>query len=101
MGVDGSDGENGIFADVGMAMLEAGSGWRKQRFNEFGLAKFAEETEGIATNVFVRMLEVHSNAIAANSQYHFCSYKSECSTYHTRIISCFSFPLASSFGQIS
>jgi hypothetical protein len=33
--IDGVDGEDGVFADVGMAVFQAGAACRNQRFEEF------------------------------------------------------------------
>jgi hypothetical protein len=48
-----------------MAVLEAGSGGSKEWFDEFSLTQFAEKAKGVAADVFVRMLEIHSDAVAS------------------------------------
>jgi hypothetical protein len=55
--INGVDGENGIFANVGVTMLKTGTaGWDK-RFEQFGvLGNFLEEPEGGATDIFVWVL---------------------------------------------
>ena len=55
--VDGVYREDGVFADVGMTMFQAGAADRDQRFEEFSIFRdFLEETEGCAADIFVWML---------------------------------------------
>jgi hypothetical protein len=35
--IDGVDGEDGVFADVGMPVFQAGAACGNQRFEEFGV----------------------------------------------------------------
>lgn len=113
--VNGGHGEDGVLADVRMAVLEARSGGGQERLDQFGLAKLAEEAQGVAADVLVGVLEVVSYAVAAGQT---LSVRMETRdsqdwggegrkqqlivvAYQTRIISCLSFPPASSLGQIS
>ena len=64
--VYGGDGKHGVLPDVGMSMLQAGSGRRKERLNQLGLPKLAQKSEGIAPDVLVGMLQIVTNAIAWN-----------------------------------
>lgn len=113
--VDGCNGEDGVLADICVAMLETRPRRREERLDQLWLAELAEKAQGVAPNVFVRVLEVVPDAVAAerkwseelNSERIICA--SGLNThgedvrvaYQTRIISCLSFPPASSFGQIS
>lgn len=58
------DGKNGILANICMTVLEAGSCRGEQGLNELGLAQLAEESQSIASNVFVGMLQVIANTVA-------------------------------------
>jgi hypothetical protein len=64
--VKGGDGKDGVLPHIGMSMLKTGTCWRQQRLDELGLPKLAKEPKRVAPNVFVGMLEVISDAIAAN-----------------------------------
>jgi hypothetical protein len=44
-------------------MFQAGAGRRKEGLNQFGLPELAQESEGIAANVFVGMLEIIADAV--------------------------------------
>lgn len=61
---DGSDGEDSILAHVCVTVFETGSGGGEERFDELGFAELAEEAKGVASDVFVRMLEVVPYAVA-------------------------------------
>ena len=102
---DGRDGEDGILANVCVAVLEAESRGGEQRLDELGFPQLAQEAESIASDVFVRVLQVMQNAITIQKQSQSTKNPPESqrvqTTYHTRIISCLSLPWASSLGQIS
>lgn len=63
--VDRRHSPHSILSHIGVAVLKARASGREERLDEFRLAKFAEEAEGISSDVFVRVLQVVSNAIAA------------------------------------
>jgi hypothetical protein len=51
------DGENGVFADVGVTVFKAGTAGWDQRFEKLGiLGDFLEETKAGSANVFVGVL---------------------------------------------
>ena len=52
----GRDRKDGILSDICMSMLEAGAGTRKEGFDELGFSQFAQEAQGVTSNVFVRVL---------------------------------------------
>jgi hypothetical protein len=55
--IDGVYCEDGIFADVGVTVLEAGAADWYERFEELGVfGYFLEEAKGCAADVFVWML---------------------------------------------
>ncbi len=54
--VYGGNGENGVLADVGVSMLQTGSGRRKERLNQLGFSKLAQKSEGVASDILIRML---------------------------------------------
>jgi hypothetical protein len=54
--VDGGDGENSVLADIRMSVLQARSRRGQERLDEFRFAEFAEEAQGIASNVFIGVL---------------------------------------------
>lgn len=54
--VYGGNGEDGILADIGVSMLQTGSGRRKERLNQLGFSKLAQKSEGVAPDVFIGML---------------------------------------------
>ena len=58
------NGKDGILSDVSMPMIKTGASGRDQWLNDFGFSQFAQEAESVATNIFVRMLEVVSDPIA-------------------------------------
>lgn len=45
-------------------MLKTCSSGGQQRLDEFCVAQLAQEAQGVAANVFVGVLEIHTNAIA-------------------------------------
>ena len=63
---DGGDSKDGVLADVGMAMLEAGASGRQEWLYEFRFAELAQETECVAADVFIGMLKVHADAVATS-----------------------------------
>ena len=67
MQVDVGDGKDGVLADVGMAMLEAGSCGREEGLDQFRFAELAEEAKSVAADVLVGMLQVVSDAVAGSS----------------------------------
>jgi len=62
--VDGHDGEDGVAADEGVAMLEVGEDGGDERLNDLRLIEAAEETEGDAADVLVGVLEVVAEILA-------------------------------------
>jgi hypothetical protein len=67
---DGRDGVDGVFADIDVAVVQAAARRREQRLNQLGLAQLAEEAQRVAAYVLVGMLQVISDAVAAErSQY--------------------------------
>ena len=63
--VNGGYGEDGVLADVCVTVLEARSGGGKKGLDQLGLAKLAEEAQGVASDVLVGVLEVVPYAVAA------------------------------------
>lgn len=63
--VDRRHSPHSILSHVGVAVFEARASGRQERLDEFRLAKFAKEAESVSSDVFVRVLQVVSNAIAA------------------------------------
>ncbi|GMN48127.1 hypothetical protein TIFTF001_017308 [Ficus carica] len=61
---DGHDGEDGIAADEGVAVLEIGENGRDERLDDLGLVEAAEEAESDAADVLVGMLEVVAEVLA-------------------------------------
>ena len=55
---DGRNGKDGILAHIRVSVLEAGASGREERFDQFGLAQFAEKSESVASDVFVGVLKV-------------------------------------------
>ena len=57
LAVDAVDGEDGIFADVGVSVLEAGAAGGDERLEELGVTgDLLEEAEGRAADVFIGVL---------------------------------------------
>lgn len=54
--VYGRYSEDGVLADVSVSMLQTRSGGRKERLNQLGFSKLAQEPEGVASNILIRML---------------------------------------------
>ena len=52
-----------IFADVGMSMVKASLGRRKQRLDQLRFSKFGEKAQRVTTHELVRMLEVVPDTI--------------------------------------
>lgn len=107
---DGGDGKNGVLADIGVTVLETRPRRGEKGLDELWLAKLAEETQSIASDVLVGMLKVVPNTVtmksSASVEYVVASSLEPrrvhmVETYQTKIISCLSFPPASSLGQIS
>lgn len=104
---DGGNGEDGILPYIGVTVLETRSGGGEEGLDEFGFAELAQEAQSVASDVLVGMLKIVSDAIAVGKAYMVSIGEMETrgqlprKTYQTRIISCLSLPLASSFGQIS
>ena len=62
---DGEDGEDGVLADVGVPVLEAGADGGDEGLEELDVARdLLEEAEGCAANVLVRVLEVVADGVA-------------------------------------
>ena len=62
--VYGRHSKDGVFSHVSVSMLQTCSGWREQRLNQLRLAELAKKAQCVAPDVFVRMLQVASDAIA-------------------------------------
>lgn len=62
--VDGHDGEDGVAADEGVAMLEVREDGRDERLDDLRLIEAAEEAEGDAADVLVGVLEVVAEVLA-------------------------------------
>ena len=60
---NGGNSEDGILANVGVAVLEASASGSKEGLDELGLAQFTKETKSVATDVFIGVLEVHADAV--------------------------------------
>lgn len=55
--VDGVDGKDGVFADVGVSVLEAGATDRNKGLEEFLVfGDLLKEAQSLAANVFVGVL---------------------------------------------
>jgi hypothetical protein len=111
--VDGVDSEDGVFPNERVAMFlayqrcarhvhsnvtyKARSDSGNQRFQQLGFADFLQESQSGPSDILIWMLQVISDGVTD----HMSSPNSYCGsgTYHTRIISCFNFPLSSSLGQ--
>lgn len=65
---DRRNGPNGVLAHIGMAVFQARAGRGKEGLDKFGLAQLAQETESIASDIFVRVLKIVTNAIAIESK---------------------------------
>lgn len=65
--IDGRNGPNGALPHIGMSVLEARASRGKKGFKEFGFAELAEESEGVASDVFIRMLEVVPDTVAVET----------------------------------
>ena len=55
---------HGVLPHIRMSMLQARTGRRQQRFDQFRFPQFAQETQGVASHVFVRVLQVVTDTIA-------------------------------------
>ena len=62
--VYGGNGKYGILSDVGVPMLQAGSRRRKKGFNQLGFSKLAQESESVAPDILVGMLQIITNTVA-------------------------------------
>lgn len=62
------DGENSVLADICMAVLKALSSRLEQGLDKLGVAELAYETECVAPDVFVGMLQVEAHAVAVTHQ---------------------------------
>lgn len=60
------DCPGGILSYIGMAVFQTRAGRGQEGLDEFGLAEFAQETESVSTDIFVRVLQVITDAIATN-----------------------------------
>lgn len=85
-------------------MLQTRTCGGEEGLNKLWFAEFGEESEGIASNVFVGMLKIVANAVTAKGKIvrQEISYSNgQGDPYQTRIISCLSLPVESCLGQIS
>lgn len=62
--VDGGNGEDGILSNIGMAVFKTSSCRSQKRLNQFGIAQLAQKSQSVASDVFVRVLQIHSDTIA-------------------------------------
>ena len=62
--VDGGNSKDSILSYIGVTVFEARASGGKERFDELGFPKLAQESQGISPNVFIGMLEIISDAIA-------------------------------------
>ena len=117
--VYGVDREDSILADIRMTVFEARPTDRNQRFKNLHiLGDLLEEAESSASNVLIGVLLSYIRVSDIISCTHAklptrslrmallesCQYRTmeqQRITYTTKIISCFSFPLSSYFGQTS
>lgn len=53
----------GVLANVGMSMLETRTCGRKEGFDQLSFTKLAQESQCVAPDVLVGMLEIISNAV--------------------------------------
>lgn len=117
--IDRVDGENCVFADIGMSMFQTWTTGRHKGFEEFCIFGYLlKESKSCAADIFIGMLlvnivwisqrgqgrwltdQVISNGITENKIRSNLIWMSS-ETYTTRIISCLSFPFSSYFGQTS
>ena len=98
--VDGRHGEHCGLSHICVPVFEARPGGGQERLDELGFSELAEEAQCVSSDVLIGVLQVISDAIAARNQSPGAS-SGPVSTYQTSIISCFSFPPASSLGHIS
>lgn len=102
---DRSDSPHGVLADIGVAVIQAGACGREEGFNEFRFSELAQESQGVSSDVFVGVLKIVTDTVTAQKDRLLESMAYNVGMrqvpYQTRIISCFSLPFASSFGQIS
>lgn len=64
--VYGRNSPYGILPNIGMPMVEAGPSGGNKGFEQLGFSQFAEESECIAANILVGMLQIISDTIASN-----------------------------------
>jgi len=107
MVIDGVNGKDGVFTNIRMTMFllsvnvkgeklyQTRATRRQERFEKFWFLKFTQETERHSADILIGMLQVIPNCVAI------VNYRQTGFTYHTRIISCFSFPSGFVFGHIS
>ena len=62
--VDGGNSKDGVLSYIGMTVLKTGTRRGKERFDEFGFSKLAQESQSVASNVFVGVLEIISDTVA-------------------------------------
>lgn len=55
--------QDGIASHIRVSVLKVGADGRKQRFQNFGLLQFAQETQGRTTNVFVGVNQVITQSV--------------------------------------
>lgn len=60
------DCPGGVLSYVGVAVFQTRAGRGQEGLNEFRFAEFAEETESVSSDIFVGVLQVITDAIAAN-----------------------------------
>lgn len=73
--VDRCNGKDSILAHICMTMFKAGPCGGEERFDKLRFAKLAQESQGIASNVLVGMLQIISDSVAAErvESVHVCS----------------------------
>lgn len=65
--VDRCDGPDGILSHVRMAVFQTRACGGEERLDEFRFSEFAQESQGIASDVFIGMLQVVTDAIAVQT----------------------------------
>jgi hypothetical protein len=61
--VDSGNSKDSVLSYIGMAVLKAGTRRGEERLDELGFSKLAQESQSVASNVFVGMLEIISDTV--------------------------------------
>lgn len=62
---DRSNGPNGVLPDVCVTVFQTRACGGEERFDEFRFPELAQESQGIASDVFVGVLQVITNSVAS------------------------------------